>query len=93
MVYHSRHLRTERANLKTNEALVALVNDICSLAGTQTSALCILRYMVLAYSYDIKYVIVQVLVLSNGGGAERDEEQNEEYSVALVMWYRFYLIE
>ena len=49
--------------------------------------------MVLAYSYDIKYVIVQVLVLSNGGGAERDEEQNEEYSVALVMWYRFYLIE
>ena len=36
---------------------------------------------------------LQVLVLSNGGGAGRAEGQNEEYFVVLVRWDIFYLIE
>ena len=58
MVYHGGSAREERADLSTARALVALVNGLCSLIEEQPSALRILRYMVLAYSYNIRYVVI-----------------------------------
>jgi hypothetical protein len=58
MVYLSSNKARERADLASNRALKCLVNDMVSLVDTQPSVVCILRYMVLAYSYNINYVVL-----------------------------------
>ncbi len=58
MVYHSSNKAKERADLASNRALIYLINDMVSLVDTQPSIVCILRYMILAFSYNIRYVVL-----------------------------------
>ena len=58
MVYHTSDSGRRRAQDHSIQALVDLVNDLCSLGATQHSCSSILRYMTLALHYDIRFVII-----------------------------------
>ena len=56
--YWNGDMRNERAQMRSNRALISLINGMCTLVSIKPSISCILRYMILAYSYDIRYVII-----------------------------------
>ena len=58
MTYHGIHVRNERADLRGNEALIVLINGICTLAKEQPSDLSMLQCMLLASSCNIGHVII-----------------------------------
>jgi hypothetical protein len=58
MSYNSTVHSAARACKASRRAVIELINSIYTLGHTQTSCIPILRYMALAYCYDIRYVIV-----------------------------------
>ena len=58
MSYNSTVHSAARACKASRRAVIELINSKYTLGHTQTSCIPILRYMALAYCYDIRYVIV-----------------------------------